>query len=67
MKDNSIVLAVVAVCLYFGLLLYALACFEVASSNVSRNDDIGNLTERMSLLENKLKDHTHKYYDGKVK
>ena len=54
MKDNSIVYAVVAVCIYFGLLVYALACFE-AMSNQSMNQDYCQVyADRLIELEEKI-------------
>ena len=54
MKDNSIVYAVVAVCIYFGLLVYALACLEAMNKQSMNQDYCQVYADRLIELEEKI-------------
>ena len=70
LKDNCFILGVVGVCMYFGLLCYGMACFSAWSEQSMKRDEYREFSDRMlefeQRIEQRINEHTHRYFDGKA-
>lgn len=67
--DNSTIWAVVCVCMYFGLLCYAVACFSVITEETIKRDEYKEFSDRIIEFEDRVNkkeflNHSHRYHDG---